>query len=149
MGTSNPPPSHQLYSLFYYFPSCQYLVLQHWRVLLLSFHVPCWLGVMGTRGKWLFEYSCFWDRNKDQAASSKSRELIVRFSIRSLTLKTIESGSKSKFHCVPLLDTVNCIVLIVRERSVRCRNVWKTIRKVNLCCSKAADGNVKRLFHVR
>ena len=74
-------------------------------------NVPCWLGVMGTGGKWLSKISCLWDSNKDQAASGISRELFVRFSSRSFLLKTTESGPKfqnplcsvvgdCKLHCV-------------------------------------------------
>ena len=73
-------------------------------------NVPRWLGVMGTRGKWLSKNSCLWDSNKDQAASGTSRKLIVRFSSRSFTLKTTESGPKSKVHCVPLLETEKIMI---------------------------------------
>ena len=90
---------------------------------------PCWLGVMGTRGKWISKVSGLWDSNKAQAASWISRELIVRFSSISFTLKTTESGPKSKNYSVPLLKTVNCIVLIVKERVFSWRKVWKKKRK--------------------
>ena len=42
-------------------------------------NVPCWLGVMGTRGQWLSNYSCLGDSNKDQTASGISRQLFVKF----------------------------------------------------------------------
>ena len=104
--------------------------------------VPCWLGVMGTRGNWLSKNSCLWDSNKEQAASEISTELIVKFLSKSFTLKTSESGPKSKIHCVPLLETVNCIVLIVKElRVVSCRKVWKMKRKMNLCCNKTVQSS--------
>ena len=54
----------------------------------------------------------------NQAVSGISKELIVRFSSRSFTLKATESGPKSKIHCVPLSETVKCIALIVKERVV-------------------------------
>ena len=114
----------------------------------LTSNVPCWLGAMGTRGKWLFKNCCIWDSNKDQAATGVSRELFVRFSSRSFTLKTTESGPKSKIYCVPLLETVNCIVLIVKKRVVSWRKVWKMKRKVSLCCSKTTNRSVTLLFHI-
>ena len=91
--------------------------------------VPCWLGVLGTRGKWLSRNFCLWDSNKDQAASGIARELTVKFSSRSFTDKTTESGQKFKIHCVPLLETVNCLALIVKERVSSWRKVWKTKKK--------------------
>ena len=81
-------------------------------------NVPCSLGVMRTRGKCLSKNCCLWNSNKYQAASGLSRELIVRFSSKTFTLKATESGPNSKIHCVPLFQTVNCIVLIVKERIV-------------------------------
>ena len=101
---------------------------------------------MGTRGKWLLKNSYLWDSNKDQATSGISRELIVRLSSRSFTLKTIESGPKSKVLCVRLLETVKCIVLIVNERVVSWKKVWKTKRKFYLCCNKTTNRNARWLF---
>ena len=86
-------------------------------------NVPCRLEVMGTRGNCFSEKSCFWDSNKDNAVSGNSRELIVRFSSRSFTLETTESGPMSNFRCVPLLQTVNSFVLIVKGRVVNWREV--------------------------
>ena len=65
----------------------------------------------------------FLSAGQQQRPSGFSRELIVSFSSRSFTLKTTESGRKSEVHCVPLLETVNCIVLIVKERVVSLRKV--------------------------
>ena len=119
---------------------------------IISSHIsndPCWLGDMGTRGKWLFIDSCLWDSSKDQAASGISRELIVRFSSRYFKLKTTESGTMSKIHCVPLLETVICIVLIVKERVVSWRKFWKMKRKVNFCGNKADNTSVTGSFHIK
>ena len=104
---------------------------------------------MRTRGKWLSKNSFLWDSNEDQDASGIARELIVGFLCRSFTLKTTKLGPKSKIRCVPLLETVNCIVLIVKERVVILRKVWKMKRKVNLYCDTTADSNEKRFLHIR
>ena len=103
-------------------------------------NVPRWLGVMGTRGKWLSKNYWLWDSNEDQAASGLSRERFVRFSSRSFTLKPTESGPKSKIHCVLLLETVNCIVLIVNERVVSWRKAWKMKRKKSYVVIKQPIG---------
>ena len=115
----------------------------------LILNIPCWLGVMGTQGKGLFKNSCLWDSNKDQAASGTPKKLIVRFSLRSFTPKSTESRLKSEIHCVPLLETVNCIVLTVTERVVSWRRVCKMKKKVNFCCNKTDSRSVTRLFHMK
>ena len=51
---------------------------------------PCWLGVMGTRGKGLSRPFGLWDSNKKKAASGSSRELIVSFLVISFAPKTTE-----------------------------------------------------------
>ena len=73
--------------------------------------VPCWLGVTGTRARWLFENCCLWDSNKLQAARGNSFELIIFSWTRSFTVRVTESGPKSRDHSIPLLETAKIMLL--------------------------------------
>ena len=58
--------------------------------------ISCWLGVFGTRARWLFKKSCLWDKNKLQAARENFWELFVIFWTRSSTDRVTQSGPKSR-----------------------------------------------------
>ena len=147
-----PYPMQDLPNWIQYLPDrisrirvCRYFGLQNWRVFFLSFQMfPVGWEL------WELESS---DGPKflvfGTATRSKLPAEFSRFSSRSFTIKTTESGPKSRVHSVPLLETVYCIVLNVKERVVSWRKVWKKKRNINICCNKRASGSVTRLFHVK
>ena len=63
--------------------------------------VPCWLGVTGTRARWLFKNCCLWDNYKLQGARGISWEIIVISWTRSFTIRVSESGPKSRDNSTP------------------------------------------------
>ena len=73
--------------------------------------VLCWLGVTGTRARWLFKNCCLWDNNKVQAARGISWELIVLPWTRFFTARLIESCPKSRYHSILSLETEKIMLL--------------------------------------
>ena len=78
--------------------------------------VPFWLGIIGTRGRWLFKKSCFfW---KAQEAPSCEIDFLWNYSSFldevSLTARVIESGPKPRDHSIPSSETEKTMLLYSR-----------------------------------
>ena len=78
----------------------------------LILNVPSWLGVIGTRARWLFKKSCLWDKSNCQAARGISWELIVIFWSRSFTGIVTDSGPKSRVYWIPSLETEKIMMIL-------------------------------------
>ena len=73
--------------------------------------VPCWLGVNGTRARWLFKNCCLWDNNKLQASRGATWELIVNSCTKLCSFRVTETGPKSRDHSISSLETEIIILL--------------------------------------
>ena len=92
--------------------------------------VPCWLGLNGTRGRWLFRKSWVCDNNELQAARKISWELLVTPWTRSFTVRVTESGPKSKDDSIPPLETEKIMLLYCRLRVYKISSVIKSSEEI-------------------
>ena len=83
--------------------------------------VPSWLGVIGTRARWLFKESCLGDSKKLQAARGTSWEFTVISWTRSLTVTETESGTKSRDSSIRSLETEKTMLLYCRLKVYKMR----------------------------
>ena len=103
--------------------------------------VPSGREVIETRARWLFKKSCSWDNNKFQAAREFSWELIAISWTRSCSVRVTESGSKSRDHSIPLLETEKIMLLYCRLE------VYRIKLGMNFCITTSTNGNSTRLCH--
>ena len=78
---------------------------------LLIWCVLCWLGITGTRARWLFKNYCLWDNNKLQDARGSSWELIVLSWTRFFKVRVTKSGPKSRDHSISSFETEKIMLL--------------------------------------
>ena len=87
--------------------------------------VPCWLGVTGTRARWFFKNSWFWDNNKLLAARGISCELDIMSWTRYFLFRVTEFGPKSRDHSTPSLETAKIMLLCCRLKVYKMRIFMK------------------------
>ena len=103
--------------------------------------VPSWLGVIGTRARWIFKRFCLWDNNKLQTNGRSSWEYFVNSWTRSFTVGVTESCPKTTDYSIPSLETDKIMMLYCRLE------VYKIRMEIKFWLTVSTNGESTRLCH--